>query len=215
MNDIRRVIRVARRRLLAQSVLRTLCLTTTVAVSALVVARLIERLGNVAMPWETLGWWALGAAIVAAVGWAVIRRGSTESVARTVDERANLRESLSTALAVEHDADPWSRAVVESATRKAKAVRVREALPMRLPESWWHPLAAGLALLVVWLTVPRLDASENAGQVPAADEIAKAEQRVIEAEQKIEELLSEAGAEDLIGEGEASEADTPKPTTPD
>ena len=215
MNDIRRVIRVARRRLLAQSVLRTLCLTATVAVSALVVARLIERLGNIAMPWETLGWWALGAAVVAAVGWAVIRRGSTESVARTVDERANLRESLSTALAVEHDADPWSRAVVESATRKAKAVRVREALPMRLPESWWHPLAAGRALLVVWLTVPRLDASENADQVPAADEVAQAEQRVIEAEQKIEELLSEAGAEDLIGDAEAGEADTPKPTTPD
>lgn len=215
MNDICRVIRIARRRLLAQRALSTACLTATVAVAALIVARLIERLGNIAMPWETLGWWASGSAVFAALGWAVIRRGSSESVARTVDEHANLRESLSTALAVERETDPWSRAVVESATRKAKAVRVREALPMRLPESWWHPLAAGLALLVVWFTVPRLQPTEGAGQVPAADEVAQAEQRVIEAEQKIEELLSEAGAEDLIGDAEAGEADTPKPTTPD
>src|SRR5690606_24832725 len=100
--------------------------------------------------------WALalpglaGVAVVAGLVVAWVRRPKQIDVARAVDERAGLRETLSTALCVERDDSPWSRAVVDDAGAKARRVVVRDAVPIEAPGNSWWPVAACAALLAVW-----------------------------------------------------------------
>ncbi len=187
MDDIRRVLKAAGARLLVIDTLRVLALTLTGGLVLVLVARVVERvfgLSHAFAPWW--GWIFAGvggAVLIATIAWVAARRRRELGVAKVVDERAGLRESLSTALCVERSSDPWAVAVVESASQRARRVVVRDAVPYELPRPWPMPLAAGAALAVVWFALPSFDVL---GLFKKEEARRAAEERVVQVKGEIE-----------------------------
>lgn len=229
MQDIRRVIQQAARRLLVVRLFDSWAWTVTFAVAAVVLVIVVDRafaLGIGESSWRSMpvmAWVGLGslaAALVAGGVWAVVTRPRESGVAHIVDERAGLRESLSTALCVERESDPWSRAVIESATDKARRVVVRDAVPIEGPSAWRFPTAAIVVLLLTFFLMPKFDLLGNRAEAQAAadarEEIEAAVQDARDTEAQIREIMQRTG----LGEEEPTDdaeldAELTKPRTPD
>mgnify|MGYP000060360206 CR=1 FL=1 len=197
MDEIRRALSHARRRMVVLEFLRAVAVAATAGVTLLILARLGERMFAMPVVWS---WWFAGAGIatlLGAIAWTVIARPRPARVARTLDTRANLREALSTALTVIGQKDPWSTLVVDTARERARTVKVREAIPIEAPRLWPVPLAAGLALLIVWVSVPNLDLlglmSQRQAQADREQEVLQARAEVVEAQQRVREAMARAG----------------------
>jgi hypothetical protein len=125
----------------------------------------VERVFGLAQHFDNRWTWIfIGAGSLAtliALIWSGVRRKKTLAVAQEVDERANLRESLSTALYMEKHAqqtnDPWARAMLEDAEAAAKRVLVPQVVPIQSPRSWAAPFLALLGVVVAWFALPSFD----------------------------------------------------------
>ena len=111
---IQRVLKRAYVRIACQRFIASLVVTLTVAGGALLVLRVLERGGVLGMDWQAASLWAGGSAVAFSLVWVLARMPGRTGVARIVDESAHLKESLSTALAIESQTDDWSRAAVEA-----------------------------------------------------------------------------------------------------
>lgn len=199
MDPIHQVIARAARRLLIGAWIRYAVVLLTVALGLAVVARGTQKLA----PVVTIQWaWVLpaliAAGLVAALVIALARRPRTLDVARTVDERAGLRESLSTALCVQDEDGPWSRAIVDDAGARARRVIVKDAVPVRAPANTWWVVAAGAGLLAVWW-LPVRDLTGMLARKQAAEaerqQVKEVAAQIDETQKKIDEILSKAGVE--------------------
>lgn len=199
MDPIRKVLAHAARRLLLASWLRNTVVMLTIALGLAVAARGAQKL----FPTLLIEWvWVLPALIAASAAFALviaaIRRPDTAAVAQTVDERANLRESLSTALCVEDESSPWAKAIVDDAGHRAKRVVVRDAVPIEAPGNSWWPVAACAALLAVWW-LPATDVAgllnKQQAQAEEQEQVRQVANEVNDAKEKIDEILSKAGIE--------------------
>ncbi len=165
MHEIKRVLRRAAWRLGIASYVRNVVYLIAAALVLSILARLVERLWPLSepLPWIPIAYWAGGAVVLLALGWSLYSRQTERSVARHVDDAADLRESLSTALCVAASMgnDPWARATVDSAVQQARGVNVRQAVPIQPPKFWPVPLALALTLLVVWFSVSVRGTSET------------------------------------------------------
>ena len=209
MNDINRVLSAAAWRLGVTSFLRGAVFAAAVALGALIVLRLAQQLFVFAVDWRLAGAGAAGACVAAGVVFAVIVRPGRIAVARRVDEGADLRESLSTALCVAgRGEDPWAKAAIESATRQARGVRVSQAVPIAPPKFWPVPVAMGMALTVLYF-MPAVDVLgwRKKDVVKAADtvQIVQAKADADQARQKVEEMVKELGLEKDPSEPPAAE----------
>lgn len=154
MNDIKRVLRIAAWRLFVLDLLARLAVTMTAALVGLIGLRLAAALMAWHFSWVVAFAAALGGAAVVAMTWSAIVRARGVTVARELDERADLRESLSTALCVQGSQDPWSVAVLETAQDRARRVVVRDAIPITAPRLAPMPFAAAVALVIAWFSIP-------------------------------------------------------------
>jgi len=215
MQDIQRVLKAASWRLFIVDSFRTGVVTTTIVLVGLFCLRVAEKLLPVTVDWVLVFLLGSVAAVLGAFFWALARRRRGVALAREVDERAGLRETLSTALCVAGQADGWSRAVIETAQARARRVVVRDAIPIEAPRLWQAPLALVLALLCVWW-LPRYDLTGLIAQKEKEEEQVRQVQQVMSEikvdEQKLEELLKKAGVEQGLGD-ESDEAD-PEELTP-
>jgi len=203
MDDIRRVIAAAGRRLLVNDALARLTVTLTLVLALAVLARIAQKVLPFEVPWAIALPVGFGVAVLAALAWALIARKNELEVARHVDETAGLRESLSTAVLVDRAQDGWSRNIVASAGERARRVVVRDAVPFSAPRLWAVPGAVVLALLAVWWT-PRYDVAglferKQAVQQQQA-ELEQVQLEVKQNEQKLNELLKKAGVDFEDGE---------------
>jgi len=200
MNEVRRVIRLASWRLWFVDVIRTFMVTATAALALVLLARIVEKVLGLTPQfdqWWKTAWLGVGGAVLAtSILWAIIRRRRTLSVAVELDERAGLRESLSTALCVEKSQDPWANAMIESAQAKAKNVNVSRAIPMQAPSFWPVPLATGLALLLVWVFMPNFDllgtTKKQVAEEKKRDEVVAVKADVATKEQQLKKMLDQA-----------------------
>ncbi len=201
MQDIRRVIRSAGRRLILIEFLRNAVFMLSVAAGGVLVTRIVERTFGFVVPWQEVFIWSAGGAVLAAALWTLMRRSSEHQVARELDERAGLRESLSTALIVAHEKDPWSRVVVETARARAKKVKVRRAVPLEAPRAWPIPIAIAAATAAIWFTFPDLDVlgklADRQQMTDAQNELDRAKRDIAAQEKKIESKLADAGLDPL------------------
>ncbi len=218
MDEVRRVLAAAGRRLFLVRLLASLTVTLTAALGALLVLRVADKLVLLGLPWLWVFAAAIGSAVVIALVWCVVRPLGSLAVARVVDESAGLRQTLSTALCVERSDDPWSRAVVESASETARRVVVRDAVPIAGPRTWPAPAVVGLVLVVVWFVMPQFDlrgalaAEREREQEEKA--IAEAKADALQSEQKIRELLAKSNLGDGLGDALGDrEAQIDKPQT--
>ena len=218
MNDVLSVLSRAARRLFIDRFIRSLPVTVAIAFVILLGARLLEQLAGVPMHWTAL-WIGAGAfTLVSSLTWAAIGARDRNAVARLIDERAELRESLSTALACSTQSDAWSRATIEDAQRRALGVDVRRALPWAFPSRWPIPAFASLVFVIVWFAVPQADlfGRERDRNEDAAmqDEFAEAKAEVETIDEEVQTMLAKLGDEDFESADEAG-LETPEPTTPD
>ena len=123
MDQVRRVVTRAGRRLVFNTFLQNVSITLTGAMALAILARLVERVFSFEAFFAPYWLWSLvGAGVIALVVafvWTWVTRKHPVAVATEVDERADLREALSTALYVEKSQDPWANAMRETATRAA------------------------------------------------------------------------------------------------
>lgn len=161
MRSVNQAVSRAGRRLFLMDFFAALVVTITIGLGVATLARIVERVLGV----QTLfaPWWGRGAliaggvALLSAIVWTVARRRGRLRVAQELDERAGLRETLSTALYIQREPDPWSKAVVAEAEKLASGVKVGQAIPIQAPRRWPDPLMAGVALAFVWFLVPNMD----------------------------------------------------------
>ncbi len=196
MEEIRRVVRAAGTRLLVIGFLRELLAIATVAAIGLFVAVFVQRLFGLSWPWQIIFISTAAATVMAALGVALFKRKDSLGVARELDERAGLRESLSTAICVSAGEDPWSKVVVETARQRAVSVKVRDAVPIEAPRLWPVTLGAAAALVLAWLIVPNWDVLKLLAKKQDAQkqqqELVAAKADVEQRSQKIEALLEKA-----------------------
>ena len=210
MNEITRVLGIAKKRLFLIDLLCTLAVTLFIAVALMVAARVTQKLVPVfEFPWMISAILALGSAFVVAVVWSLLRRPSELKVAQEVDERAELRESISTALCVDDADDAWSKTIVDDAAHKAGRVVMRDALPISAPRLWPMPLAAGLALLAVWY----LPSTDVTGLLAEKEQRQAEEAQIREVQAKVTDInqqmadIAKAAEIDLDGLGDESGED--------
>jgi RNA polymerase-binding transcription factor DksA len=221
MDDIRRVLTAASKRLFLIDLLKTLSICATVALGLMVLARIGQKLYPFELPWASVFLGAAAASVVAALIWSALRRAREQEVAREVDERAGLRESISTALCVAPEKTAWSNVVVEQAGERARRVVVRDAIPITPPRVWPAALAAALALAIVWW-LPSYDVAGLFAKKEAAQEEQRQIQQVVgevkASEKKLEELLAQTSVdlddEDADDEGD-EDASPDQPTRAD
>lgn len=196
MQEIRRVLKAAAWRLWVVDAFRTGVVTATAALLALVLLRLGEKLLPISVDWSMVAVVGPGLVLTLALLWAWIRLPRGPALARQVDERAGLRESLSTALAVAGNEDGWSKLVVESACQHARRVVVRDAVPLETPRFWQAPLVLGLLLAGVWW-LPRFDVTglwaRKQSQEQARQQVQQVMAEIRVDQDKLEELLRKAG----------------------
>lgn len=199
MNEIHRVVGAAARRLFLIDFFRRLAVTLTAAIGLVLVTRLVQQTFGLELPWPIIAWSLAAATLVLTLLWTYLARARGVQVALAVDERANLREALSTAWCVERADDPWSRAVVEDAAAQARRVRVREVFPFHAPRLWPVPASAALLTMIVWMSVPPIDVlgllASRQAEVKKAQEIVQVKAEVKAQEQRLEEALAKAGVE--------------------
>jgi len=210
MNEITRVLGIAKKRLFLIDLLRTLAVTLFIAVVLMVAARITQKLVPVfEFPWMMSALIGVGVAFVAAVVWSLIRQPSMLKVAQEVDERAELRESLSTAMCVDNANDAWSKTIVDDAAHKAKRVVMRDALPIAAPRLWPMPFAAGLALLAVWF-LPSTDVTgllaKKEQQLAEQAQVREVQAKVADINQQMADIAKAADL-DLDGLGDESGED--------
>ena len=92
MNEIRRVLKAAAWRLLILDVFRTLAVTLSAAVGALILLLLVQRIFGLEIDfqrdWTRLFAAAAGGAVVAAMAWSLILVGAALRIARYLDNRS-------------------------------------------------------------------------------------------------------------------------------
>lgn len=151
MDDIRNVIKRAARRLFVIDLLSTIVFSAFLVLCALAGLRIAQKLfPTFEIDWTLAALIGLGTTLAIALIASLVRRPDEDTVARTIDEKAGLRETISTALCVDENNDNWSKAIVGDASTRARRVVIRDTLPIQAPKHSYLPLIAGTALLGVW-----------------------------------------------------------------
>ncbi|MFM9956642.1 MAG: hypothetical protein ACKVZJ_01085 [Phycisphaerales bacterium] len=184
MSEIDRVLRRASWRLALGDALKHLVFCLAAAAGGMVLLRLAQKVLGLIVDWSW-AWVIAGAvAVAAAAVWTVLSRPGRLAVARRVDESAQLREALSTALCVRGGDDAWSKAAVEYAGGVARRVVVRDAIPVRVPRWWGAPvLLTGLFFLVGLL--PQWDVLSV---ISGREAVKQAQAEVIEAKAQVQDM---------------------------
>lgn len=215
MHEVKRLLRRAAWRVGVGRFVGFLALTLTIAIAGLGVVLGLERLFGTAVAWQVVLWTALAGAVAGAVALTIWKWPRENEVARLVDERAALRESLSTAVCVADRADAWSRAAVEHAARLAKGVVLGRALPATAPRLWPAPLTAAAIVGVLWLTLPQADLlgllAKAKAEQQQAQERDDAVAQVKTAQDEVRKALEQAGEADLFDDLQTPEGEQASP----
>jgi hypothetical protein len=132
----------------------TLLVSAGVVLAAVVVHRLIQFAPPRPAYWL---YGVLGAALVAAIVMAVLRRPTPHEAAVAIDEKLGLKERFSTALTIRNDADPFARAAVLDAENTARSANLAGKFPMPYPKVWNATLSVAAAAALTFLLMPTFD----------------------------------------------------------
>jgi chemotaxis protein histidine kinase CheA len=214
MSEVRRIVRQAARRLFVMDLLDALAVLITAGLSLVLLARLSEQLFGLTLPWTSIAYGTAGGVVLVALVWTWIQRRREIAVARVLDERAGLRETLSTALYYETDAGPWAQAVRESASRTAVGVKVGYVVPIEPPKRWALPTCTALAVALIWIVMPKWDIlGKNAVKVAEREkqlQVFEVKQELAADRQKLQDALAKAKVEFLDEKTDPNEAVHPQ-----
>lgn len=215
MHEINKVLSAAAMRLWIGNFFKGLVYVSAAIGIGLIGARIVEQMFGLAYAWTTVAYAAGGGALLGGIVWAIVVRPSKAAVARRVDEGANLKEVLSTALSFEkvQNEDAWARVTVESAVRQARGVRVSRAVPISAPRLWPVPFALAIAFVIVWIAMPRMDMfgwkAARVAEETRKLQIVQAKADVLDIK-KIQEMTKDLGLEKDPTEPPAAEKPEPR-----
>jgi len=207
MSDVARAISIARRRMIADQMLRNLGVALTVSISASLALLLLARLLGFALPWSILA-----CLIIFACLWAAYRtwrcKPSAMQVSIELDHRLGLKDRLGSALAVTNQrgtVSAFGPLVIAEAQQLASSLDIRRAAPIRTHSSWGMAMAALMAFVLCALFVPtRTRALTNTAPAPMPAELAHTVQAIDQtASQAIASLDAPAEASDEDAEANA------------
>jgi hypothetical protein len=216
MDDIRTVIQRAARRLFLIDLLGAIVLSAFVVLCVLAGLRIAQKLfPTFEIDWMLAGLIGLGATLAIALIASLVRRPDEDSVARTIDERAGLRETISTALCVDDNKDNWSKAIVGDASDRARRVVINDTLPIEAPRRTYLPVIAGTLLLGVWW-IPDTDLmgllEKKEQQQANQQQMQEVRAEVEKTEDLIEQIRAKTGVDlETVGDETAPEL-TPEST---
>lgn len=217
MSEITRAVRAAGRRLLIMEVLRGLAFSIFVALAAMVALRIVQQTFGLAVEWRAVTILGGSIALAGTLVWSFVARPREAKSAMVLDERAGLRESLSTALSIGTPTEPWAQLVVETARQKAASVKVAEVLPIEAPRRWHWPLAAALALGIAWC-LPTWDVlgrkARREEEVARKQEVIAVKQEIQENKKKLDEMIAKVAPELKNETGDPSKPEAPQANSP-
>jgi hypothetical protein len=133
----------------------TLAGATIVFIATVIAGRVFQTGLEAQLGWLTLG--LLGASVLVAGIWTLIRRESQTAAAIELDSAAGLKERLSTGLYCATSKDPFAKAALEDAQRIGGRITVRQHIRFAYPRS--INFAGGTLILsaLTFLFFPQLD----------------------------------------------------------
>ena len=157
MSSLEQQVWQARRRLTTNVLLQRLALGILIATGLWTLGLLTERAFVLHLPVGHGVWVAAVVAVLIALIGAARGRVNALQAAVAIDTAAGLKERVSSALAVQRDADPFARAVVRDAETFAARVHVPAHVPFHAPPLWPWSAAAVLMALILGFFMPELD----------------------------------------------------------
>jgi hypothetical protein len=157
------------------------------AVALVIVVLRAFRFG---LPWPAYFFWGgLGASVLAAIIYAMVRRPTPQLAAVAIDKELGLKEKFSTALFIRPHAsqDPFAAAAVRDAEKTADDVNLRRRFPLGFPRAAYGTVVmACIAGLVAWL-MPTMDLF---GREAAHQKQVAVQQKQAEAEKMVRKALA-------------------------
>lgn len=225
MSEVQRVLKRAYWRLFLLDAIRHQIVALIAWLSAVIILIVVERAFGLQSTfdawWRWMFWGGLAAAVAVGFAYTFIRSRRGMTVARTIDDRAGLHESISTAMSLEASKDPWAVAVIETAEARAKGVRVNQAIAFEIPRYWPVPIALGVVAVLFWARFPMLDVlgvrKQEVAQQEKQAQIQAVREDVREREAKVKALLDKARLdfEDGAGDTPGAEARAQAEQDPD
>lgn len=135
--------------------------------------------------------WGAGAVFILAglVWW--VRRPQTAQLALVVDERAGLKERISTSLALASAPGGFAACVRRDAHEAVDRVKPAEHFPLRAPRRTPWGLGGLVLLAIAFLAIPKVDLT---GALAKQDDAKKNEAERRETEKKVEDVLEKVKA---------------------
>jgi len=199
MNHVERQIRSARRRIELNHWIEFLCALGTIAILIFGALTLVQRLYDLHWPLVTIAASLAVAAVLCSYALLQTRRLSIEAAAVALDERAALRERLSSAWHCRGAEDPFAAAVVADAERASTGLHASQFIRFHAPRRWGLPILAAIASASVFLISPGVLKSNETKKKEASAEEREEARAVVK--KHIEEVRKSTesipGAEDL------------------
>src|SRR5688500_10386371 len=149
-------------------------------------AILVDRLFHVRPIRSDIWFWSgLGAAALAAMVYAIIKRPDAREAAVAIDEKLALKEKFSTALYVRSQNDPFAKAAVLDAERTADNVSLHKRFPLQCPTAASGTAAVIMATLLTFFWLPKMD-------LLGREQAKKEEQRIERQNQDAKKVVQQA-----------------------
>ncbi len=195
MDEIKRQVRVARRRLITQKFLAigawSLFVTLLLAAIGLAIPKIwVLPIDPQIWLWSWVGG-SLALGLLVAAIWTYALRASFLEAAIEIDRRFQLKERVSSALSLHPDESESEigQALIGDAIRRVERIDVRENFPVKTTWRALLPLAPAAAIFVLVLLVP--DATPNK-PAQAATELTAEAQRVSRSTKELKKRLARA-----------------------
>ncbi len=174
--------------------IEALAKATLVFAAAVWVAILVDKLFRVRPPQYQIWLWSgLGATVLAAIIYAIVRRPSRSAAAVAIDQKLALKEKISTALYVRPSNDPFALAAVRDAEQTAEKVVIDywRHFPMKFPRPAYATIAVALLAL---LTARYMNPLDLFGREEAKQRQAEKQAKVDDAKRTVESALATVNA---------------------
>lgn len=204
MNRIEQKVSAARRRLILGRIGKALCVTLFVALIVATIAVAVPALRFMEIDYDawTTNWIAGGiaAAVATAIAYGFITAPTRQSVAAEIDRRFELRERVSSSMALKESdrATDFGLALVADAEKRSGQLAVAERFPLRPNRLGWLPLSIVPVLAIVLMLVEPMNrsvASSTAKVDPT--EVEQVKTAATQLKKRIEQQKRKADAEGL------------------
>ena len=204
MEEIRRQVSAARRRLVLQQFLAALPWALLVTLAIAVIGLAIPKILVLAVDRNVwLASWlggAVGAGFLSALVWTYLARRKAIDAAIEIDHRFGLKERVSSALSLnEHEVDTEAgQALLNDAARRVETLEIREKFGVALNARALLPVIPALLALAILLVPDAQDKAKAASSVDAAtrEQIKTASKKLRERLRKKREKVEQTGLKD-------------------